>query len=79
MEDVPEFKTHDFYIASILKSVGFPLLRLDRQAGSFVDFIFHDPDYKAEETIDKYWNRTLSVNARDIVETINELKTRIRS
>ena len=34
MENLQEFKIHDFYQAAILKTVGLPLLRLERGAES---------------------------------------------
>lgn len=74
-----EFKISDFYQAVILKTVGFPLLRLEKGTGRFMVFIFDDPDYKAEGTIERYWSREIKVIARDLIENINELKTRIHS
>ena len=73
------FRLNDFYQSCILKTVGFPLLRLERRPNKFVTFVFHDPLDQASETIEKYWNREVSVVARDLIETINELKTRIHS
>lgn len=74
-----EFKLNDFYQAAVLKAVGFPLLRLERGKGKFVTFVFDDPEFMAGKTIEKYWAREVKVNARDLVEVINELKTRIYS
>ena len=79
MENNREFRINDFYQAVILKTVGFPLLRLERGNGKFVTFVFDDPEYKAEEVLEKYWQREIKVIARDLVESINELKTRIYS
>lgn len=79
MENLKEFKLNDFYQAVILKTVGFPLLRLERKDSKFVVFVFDNPEFRAEETIERYWNRELEVNAREMIETINELKTRIHS
>ncbi len=79
MQDENVIKLHDFYQACILKTLGFPLLRLERQSGNFVTFVFDDPNHKASDAIDNYWNRKTSVVARDLIETINELKTRIHS
>jgi hypothetical protein len=79
MENTREFKINDFYQAVILKTVDFPLLRLERGNGKFVTFVFDDPEYKAEEVLEKYWQRKIKVVARDLIETINELKTRIYS
>lgn len=79
MENEKTFKSQDFYISVILKTLGFPLLRLERQDGNFVTFVFDDPETKAQETISQYWNREVVCNARDLIENINELKTRIHS
>lgn len=77
MDKTTEFRTHDFYQACILKTLGFKLLRLERTNGKFVDFIFDDPKFEAEITLEAYWNRQTQVIARDLIESINELKTRI--
>jgi len=74
-----EFKIRDFYQAVILKTVGLPLSRLERDKGKFITFVFDDPEYKAEEIIERYWAREIKVEARSLIETINELKTRIHS
>lgn len=79
METEKIFKSQDFYISVILKTLGFPLLRLERQGGNFVTFVFDDNRANVQETISKYWNREIVCNARDLVETINELKTRIHT
>jgi len=79
MENNREFRINDFYQAVILKTVGFPLLRLERGNGKFVTFVFDDPEYKAEETLRKYWQRKIRIEARSLIETINELKTRIHA
>ncbi len=77
MEKLREFKINDFYQAVLLKTLGFPLLRLEKGNGKFVFFVFDDPEYQAEETIERYWNREIEVVARDMVENIKELKNRI--
>lgn len=79
MENTKEFKCNDFYQSVVLKTVGFPLLRLEKTSGRFFTFIFADPSTKAEETLQKYWQREVTVVARDLIEAINELKTRIYS
>ncbi len=72
-----EFRINDFYQAVLLKTLGFPLLRLEKGNGKFVSFVFDDPEYRAEETIERYWNREVEVIAKDMVENIKELKNRI--
>lgn len=79
MENTREVKLNDFYQAVILKTSGLPLLRLEKGVGKFVTFVFDDPEYKAEETLEKYWNKELQLTARDVIENISELKTRIHS
>lgn len=77
MKNLKEIKLNDFYQAVILKTAGYPLLRLEKRTGHLVTFVFLDKDLKAEVTIKQYWNRELQLTARDIIENINELKTRI--
>lgn len=79
MKNTHEFKLNDFYQACVLKTVGFSLLRLERNNGKYVIFVFDDSNRKAEETLTKYWERRIEVTARDFVENISELKTRIYS
>lgn len=74
-----EFKTHDFYHAVILKTLGFKLLRLEKSTGKFLVFVFNNRGREAQEKIQKYWDREIVVDARALIETINELKTRIHS
>lgn len=79
MKNLREFRLNDFYQSCVLKTLGFPLLRLEKGSGKFVVFVFDDPELKAEETISKYWNRETKCTCRDLIETINELKTRIHT
>ena len=79
MEKTREYKCNDFYQAVILKTAGVPLVRLERTTGRFFDFVFDDPEDKAEQIISKYWIKELKVDAKELVENINEMKTRIHS
>lgn len=79
MEEKDLYKSRDFYTSALLKTLGYDLLRLERSRGKFVTFVFDDPEGKAKETINQYWNREIVCNARDLIETINELKTRIHN
>lgn len=74
-----EFKLNDFYQAVVLKTAGFTLLRLERENPKYAIFVFEDPIGKAQEVIKLYWDRKVSVDARALIENINELKTRIYS
>ena len=73
------YKTKDFYHASIIKSLGGHLIDLERTDNNFCYFVFDDPSKQAEEIVRRYWNRELLVEPRMMVETINELKTRLHS
>ena len=74
-----QFKLSDFYQAVILKTAGFPLVRLEKQDRQHFVFVFEDSDNQAELILSRYWNHELQVDARDLIESINELKTRIHS
>ncbi|KKQ87780.1 MAG: hypothetical protein UT10_C0001G0021 [Candidatus Woesebacteria bacterium GW2011_GWB1_38_8b] len=79
-----EFKLSDFYQSVILKTAGFPLVRLEKQDRQHFVFVFEDSDNQdsdnqAELILSRYWNHELQVDARDLIESINELKTRIHS
>ena len=74
-----EFKISDFYQAVILKTAGLPLIRLESEDRRHFVFVFEDPEDQAEPILSRYWNHELQVDARDLIESINELKTRIHS
>lgn len=71
------FKSHDFYLSAICLAVGLNLIRLERDSGKFVTFVFYDPQNKANQIISDHWSRKCRVPSRDIIEAINELKTRM--
>lgn len=79
MKKINEFKLKDFYQAIILMTTGFPLLRLERGNHKFVTFVFDDPKFLAEETLGRYWEGKIKVNAKDLINNIKELKTRLHS
>lgn len=74
-----KYKSKDFYQTVILKTYGLKLVALERETEKFVTFIFDDPNNEAETILKEYWNRHLKLQARDLVENISELKTRIYS
>lgn len=73
------FHTQDFYISCVLKSVGLQLQNIIRNGSGKATFVFGNPDQIAETTIQKHWNRELKIISLDLVEAINQLKTRIHS
>jgi len=52
---------------------------LEKQDRQHFVFVFEDSDNQAELILSRYWNHELQVDARDLIESINELKTRIHS
>jgi hypothetical protein len=73
------FYTQDFYISCVLKSAGLQLQNIIRNNTGKATFVFGNPSQIAESTIQKHWNRELQVISLDLVEAINQLKTRIHS
>lgn len=77
MKNLNTWSTSDFYSAVIIRASGIPLLSLIREQGKFLTFQFASSPEICEEVIKKHWDRTLKVESRLLIETINELKTRI--
>lgn len=74
-----EMRLKDFYLAVVLKTIGFTLLGLEDGAGEFVTFVFSDPEDKAQDVLDDFWDGRVEVNARELISNINELKTRLHT
>jgi len=79
MPEEREVKTKDFYQACLLKSMNYPLLRMERGGGDFQVFVFDDPEFTAEEVLGRYWDGEVTVNAKVLIDTIKELKTRVHT
>ena len=77
MKNLNTWSTSDFYSAVIVRASGIPLFKLVREQGKFLTFQFTASPESCEEIIKKHWDRTLKVESRLLIETINELKTRI--
>lgn len=73
------FTSKDFYISACLLASGLKLIELQKEEDKLFVFVFDDSEGKAEEIIKNYWNRTHKIPTRDLIEAINELKTRIHS
>jgi hypothetical protein len=69
------YLTKDFYSASLLKAQGLPLVGLEKGGDRFYYFVFNDGDQKADQIIQGYWNRSLQVEAKDLIDAIQDLKT----
>jgi hypothetical protein len=77
MKDVNQYKTKDFYLGAALLAFGIPLQKLESIGIGIYLFVFGTSEESAEQIIKSYWDRSLELPARDFVDAINELKTRI--
>jgi len=73
------FKSNDFYLCAVCIASGASLVSLKRGEGRIATFVLNISSEKAEKIITKHWNRELIVPTRNVVEAINELKTRLYS
>ncbi|OGK26207.1 hypothetical protein A2954_04445 [Candidatus Roizmanbacteria bacterium RIFCSPLOWO2_01_FULL_37_12] len=71
------FHTSDFYISRVIKSAGLPLKDIQINNFGKATFVFENPKQTAEYLIKKHWNRELKITSLDLVEAINQLKTRL--
>ncbi len=71
-----DFSTTDIYLASVLKTAGFPLLKMtSRYRKNSTGGIFHFPNSeKIQETAMKYLNGDLRLDPRALFETWKTLK-----
>jgi hypothetical protein len=80
MENINEYRSKDFFISAVLLSSGkLALKKLEKYSDKITTFVFSDPNHLAEEIIRKHWSRTNRVISLDLIEAINQLKTRIHS
>lgn len=76
------FSTTDFQTAVVLRISKFDLLeiRLSKTRRKTVEFVFdglHKEGITTKETLKYFWDYSLSVDARTMVEAQEELKTRM--
>lgn len=79
MQNVDKWKSKDFYLSCIIRASGASLLCLESTEYNFVLFVFDITPEKAGKIISLHWSRELKLSTRDIVEAINELRTRLKS
>ena len=73
-----EYSSRDLYISASLLATGIPLIRLEREANNSL-FVFEISPGEAKKIIQNHWNKKLLVASRDLIEAINELKTRLHN
>lgn len=79
MKENMTYQTKDFYIAACILASEFQLLELIPIGSKTFSFVFNISVENAEELIESYWQRKLILPARDYVNALHELKTRIYS
>lgn len=79
MENKDKWKSNDFYLSAICIASGAILEHLERKEKNYVTFVLNISQTEAEKIIQSHWKRTLRIPTRDVVEAINELKTRLHS
>lgn len=79
MDMLNVWKSKDFYLSCIIRASGYNLIDLERGNGNFSVFVFDLAPEKAEEIISLHWSKALRLPTRDLVEAINELRTRLKS
>lgn len=75
MENI--YKTNDFYITSCLIASGVKLITLEKNSDRFLTFVLDISPISAQSLISDYWNRNLILPCKDVIEAINQLKTRL--
>jgi hypothetical protein len=69
------YKTKDLGEASALITAHCRLINLETEKGFFW-FMFDDPE-TCRKTSDAYWNNTLAVRAKELVDAMRSLKERV--
>ncbi|OGC69129.1 hypothetical protein A2415_00210 [candidate division WWE3 bacterium RIFOXYC1_FULL_39_7] len=77
--NVEQWKSKDFYLSSVIRAAGFDLLSLEKNNHDFSVFVFGISPQKAEEIISLHWSKQLRLPTRNLIEAINELRTRLKS
>jgi hypothetical protein len=79
IEQNTTYQTTDFYLTAALISSGRRLLHLDRTNPRSIIFVFDNSDFLIGNLVNSYWDKTLSVSAKDFATTLIDLKTRIHT
>lgn len=79
MKEEMSYYTKDYYIAAAIIASGFRLSKLIPLDGRIFNFVLDLTEEEAEFLIKRYWQNDLLVSAREYVDALHELKTRIHS
>lgn len=72
-----EYRTKDFYISACIIASGHSLVKIEKTNNKFSIFVLRVNPESAEKIIQKHWNYSLKLPTRNLIEAINELKTRL--
>lgn len=73
------FKSNDFYLCAVCIASGASLVELKKENNKYFIFTINISSHEAEKLITRHWNRELKLPTRDLIEAINQLKTRLHS
>jgi hypothetical protein len=71
------FETKDFYLSSCILATGIPLIELRPIGASVFQFVFAISPTDANILIKQHWSRELVLPTKNLIDAINELKTRL--
>lgn len=71
-----DYVTKDLYIAALLVANDLIIKHIQSREKTFL-FVFDN--VKAKELEDQFWNGTLEINAKKFVDSIHDLKARMRT
>ncbi len=71
-----DFKTNDTNLAAALSASGLPMVDMRKEEGNRVYFVFRGTE-KVHHASNRFWGRSLSVDAKTLTEELKTLKHRI--
>lgn len=78
INDCDKFFTYDIGLAASLFTLGYTMLEVDNQSPKKSKFIFRRDEH-IDKMIFEYWDNTLSLPARSLLENQKMLKNRLYS
>ncbi len=76
------FTTYDLGLSASLVCFGFEIVAIDKTNPRKAQFVFrkyHDAMGSIETCVDSYWNGKMTVEARQLVDSMKMLKNRLHS
>ncbi len=78
LDSKEKFITFDIGLASALVTLGYTLFDVDKTNPKKSQFIFKR-DEQIDKMVKKYWDNTLTLHARSLVDNLKMLKNRLYS